>query len=57
MAQVVITSGYSVNREINALLSQGCADFIQKPFQTKPLTAKVRRALDRSSRPSKDRVP
>lgn len=44
---VVLISGYSVNRQINALLNQGCADFIQKPFQTQSLTAKIRFVLDR----------
>lgn len=45
---VVLISGYSVNKQINALLHQGCADFIQKPFQTQSLTAKIRLVLDRN---------
>lgn len=43
---VVLVSGYSVNNLIDALLKQGCVDFIQKPFQTQSLSAKVRLALD-----------
>ena len=45
---VVLVSGYSVNKQIAALLNRGCVDFIQKPFQTQTLTAKVRLALDRA---------
>ncbi|MEJ2039593.1 MAG: response regulator, partial [Desulfosarcinaceae bacterium] len=43
---VVLTSGYSVNKKISALLSRGCADFVQKPFQIQSLPTKVRLALD-----------
>ncbi len=44
---VVLASGYNVNRQISALLNQGCLDFVQKPFQTQALTTKVRHALNR----------
>jgi signal transduction histidine kinase/CheY-like chemotaxis protein len=45
---VILISGYSVNKQINVLLNQGCTDFIQKPFQTQSLTTKIRQALDRT---------
>jgi two-component system cell cycle sensor histidine kinase/response regulator CckA len=45
---VILISGYCVNKEISALLEQGCADFIQKPFQTQSLTTRIRLALDRT---------
>ena len=45
--QVILAIGYNVNNQISALLNMGCADFIQKPFQTQPLSSKVRLALDR----------
>lgn len=45
---VVLASGYSVNNQISALLNQGCADFVQKPFQNQSLSKKVRLALNRT---------
>lgn len=44
---VIVISGYNVNRHISTLLSEGCADFIQKPFQSYGLANSVRTALDR----------
>ena len=46
---VVLASGYNVNSQINALLHQGCVDFIQKPFHIQPLSIKMRSALDRTA--------
>lgn len=43
---VIIASGYNVNRQISKMLKYGCADFVQKPFQSRTLSSKVRRALD-----------
>jgi PAS domain S-box-containing protein len=43
---VIIASGYNVNRQISKMLEYGCADFVQKPFQSRILSSKVRRALD-----------
>lgn len=43
---VVLTSGYNINRQISALLKQGCAGFVQKPFHANVLAAKIRSALD-----------
>ena len=43
---VLLTSGYNVNRQISTLLSQGCADFVQKPFLSRSLSQKVRTAID-----------
>ena len=45
---VVVASGYSVNKQISTLLNLGCADFVQKPFHSQALSAKIRMALDRS---------
>jgi two-component system cell cycle sensor histidine kinase/response regulator CckA len=43
---ILLTSGYNINRQITALLDQGCAGFVQKPFQTRTLCNKVRAVLD-----------
>jgi two-component system, cell cycle sensor histidine kinase and response regulator CckA len=49
---VIAASGYNVNQQIAKLLNYGCADFIQKPFQSRALSSKVRAALDREATPS-----
>ncbi len=46
---VLLSSGYNINKQIKNLLKQGCVAFIQKPFQTHPLSSKVRSVLDRKS--------
>ncbi len=49
---VIVASGYNVNQQIAHLLSYGCVDFIQKPFQSRTLSSKVRKALDREAIPA-----
>jgi two-component system, cell cycle sensor histidine kinase and response regulator CckA len=46
---VLLTSGYNINKQIAALLDQGCVGFVQKPFQTQTLCNKVRLALDQET--------
>jgi len=48
---VIVVSGYNVNRRISTLLEYGCVDFIQKPFQSRTLSTKVRMALDKNASP------
>jgi PAS domain S-box-containing protein len=48
---VIVASGYNVNRQITTMLSNGCVDFIQKPFQSQTLLNKVRMALDKAAVP------
>lgn len=45
---VLLASGYNINKQISALLGKGCVDFVQKPFQTRSLSNKVRAALDKA---------
>jgi DNA-binding NtrC family response regulator len=47
--RVVLASGYNVNKHIQSLLKMGCIDFVQKPFQSELLSAKIRGALDRDT--------
>jgi PAS domain S-box-containing protein len=49
---VIVASGYNVNQMIANLLNSGCVDFVQKPFQSSILSAKVRAALDREAIPA-----
>ena len=49
---VILASGYNVNQQIAGLLNYGCVDFIQKPFQSRTLSSKVRMALDKKAIPA-----
>ena len=44
---VLLASGYGINRQINEILARGCNGFIQKPFHMKLLSRKIREILDR----------
>jgi len=43
---VILSSGYSLNDQANAIMRRGCNDFIQKPFTISALSQKVRKILD-----------
>jgi CheY-like chemotaxis protein len=43
---VILSSGYSLNGQANAIMRRGCNDFIQKPFTISVLSQKVRKILD-----------
>ncbi|MDL1956198.1 MAG: response regulator [Candidatus Desulfofervidus auxilii] len=45
--KVIISSGYSFNNQINEILKQECAAFIQKPFSLKELSQIIRKVLDK----------
>jgi len=42
----LLSSGYSVDGEATEILERGCDGFIQKPFNIKELSAKIREILD-----------
>jgi PAS domain S-box-containing protein len=42
----LLSSGYSLNGQANAILRRGCNGFIQKPFNISDLSHKVRAVLD-----------
>lgn len=44
--KVLLSSGYSISGEASEILSRGCNDFIQKPFNMKQLSEKMRGILD-----------
>lgn len=46
--RVLLTSGYSVEGQAEAILEKGCNGFIQKPFTIEQLSTAVRGILDRS---------
>ncbi len=45
-AKVLLSSGYSVDGEAAAILRRGCKGFIQKPFNMKQLSRKIREVLE-----------
>jgi len=45
-ARVLLSSGYSINGKAAEILNRGCNGFIQKPFNIKKLSQKIREILD-----------
>ncbi len=44
--KVILASGYVMNKQIDAVMRQGCRAFMQKPFRLEDLAHKVREILD-----------
>ncbi|MEJ2098763.1 MAG: response regulator [Desulfobacterales bacterium] len=44
--KVLLVSGYSLNKQVEELIEQGCSGFIQKPFDILELSQKLRQILD-----------
>jgi len=44
--KVLLVSGYSLNKQIEELMEKGCDGFIQKPFDIKQLSHKLREVLE-----------
>ena len=44
--KVLLSSGYSIEGEASEILDRGCDSFIQKPFNLKKLSEKIRELLD-----------
>ena len=44
--KVLLSSGYSINGLAKEILDQGCRGFIQKPFDLKEISVKIREILD-----------
>jgi two-component system, cell cycle sensor histidine kinase and response regulator CckA len=53
--RVLLSSGYSISGEARQILNRGCNGFIQKPFDIKTLSCKIREILE--SLPSADCPP
>jgi PAS domain S-box-containing protein len=43
--KVILSSGYSINHEVTAMLERGCRGFIQKPFDIGAFSRKIREVL------------
>jgi len=48
--KVILSSGYSINGQASAILSQGCRGFIQKPINIIELSKTLREILDKKSK-------
>jgi two-component system, cell cycle sensor histidine kinase and response regulator CckA len=44
--RVILSSGYSINGQATEIMQRGCNGFIQKPFNIKELSQKIREVLD-----------
>ena len=45
--KVLLSSGYSIDGQATEILNRGCEGFIQKPFNMKDLSKKIREVLNR----------
>jgi CheY-like chemotaxis protein len=45
--KVLLSSGYSIDGQATEILKRGCDGFIQKPFNLKQLSQRIRKILDR----------
>ena len=46
--KILLSSGYSIDSQAKELLDRGCSEFIQKPFDIKRLSRKIRETLDKT---------
>jgi len=44
--KVLLSSGYSIDRQARQMIEKGCLGFIQKPFTMKQLSLQIRKILD-----------
>jgi CheY-like chemotaxis protein len=49
--RVLLSSGYSLNGQAQAILNRGCRGFIQKPFTIEQLSQKIREILSSGEQP------
>jgi PAS domain S-box-containing protein len=54
LVKVLLSSGYSIDGQAKEILNRGCKAFIQKPFNMKELSQKLRSILDYGENPSQD---
>ena len=48
---VLLSSGYSINAQVMEILNKGCNGFIQKPFDIRGLSQRIRKILNQARRP------
>ena len=45
--KVLLSSGYSINGQATEIMDRGCDGFIQKPFNIKELSGRIKEILDK----------
>jgi two-component system, cell cycle sensor histidine kinase and response regulator CckA len=45
--RVILSSGFSMNDQVSKILERGCDCFMQKPYNLRDLSQKIREVLDR----------
>ncbi len=53
--KVLLSSGYSINGQATEILKKGCNGFIQKPFNMKNISKKIREVLNEKVKPTNKR--
>jgi len=53
---VILSSGYSLEGQANAIMRRGCNEFIPKPFTISELSQKVRKILDQAKGSAKKHI-
>jgi len=48
--RVILSSGYSLNAQAAKIIARGCNGFIQKPFNIRELSQKIREVLDQDTK-------
>ncbi|MGD9234290.1 MAG: response regulator, partial [Desulfobacterales bacterium] len=54
--KVLLSSGYSVDGQATEILKRGCNGFIQKPFNIRSLSIKIREVLNKSVSPKNEKI-
>jgi len=54
--KILIASGYSISTDILGIMEEGCAGFIQKPFNITQISTKIREILDRGEEIPSEKV-
>jgi DNA-binding NtrC family response regulator len=54
--KVLLSSGYSVDGQATEILKRGCNGFIQKPFNIRSLSIKIREVLNKSVLPKNKKI-
>jgi DNA-binding NtrC family response regulator len=45
--KVILASGYDMNEKIQGMMQKGCKEFVQKPYDIRVVSMKIRKVLDR----------
>jgi DNA-binding NtrC family response regulator len=52
--KILLSSGYSIDGQATEILKKGCNGFIQKPFNLKDFSKKIREVLKKNVKPKNE---